>query len=203
MNCHAQIWTNADLLEPVRHSWATGQSIVWTKVHDLPDYVYFNHSIHVNKGIGCSSCHGRVDEMPLMYQASSLQMEWCLNCHRNPAKNLRPTGQIYQMAWRGPSSENPVWCEGNDTPGVPTAQTVNCTQQDPAASGAQVAALELPNLPGAHPAFAAGSNTGTAILPAALHYTKFTDQESLGKYLIMQYHIKPPNELTSCDTCHR
>ncbi len=85
MNCHAQIWTNAALLEPVRQSWATGQSIQWIKVHDLPDFVYFNHSIHVNKGIGCASCHGRVDEMPLMYMENSLQMEWCLNCHRNPA----------------------------------------------------------------------------------------------------------------------
>ena len=84
INCHAQIWTNAALLEPVRHSWATGQSINWIRVHDLPDYVYFNHEIHVNKGIGCASCHGRVDEMPLMYQENSLQMEWCLNCHRNP-----------------------------------------------------------------------------------------------------------------------
>jgi hypothetical protein len=73
MNCHSQIWTNAQLLEPVRHSWATGESIQWIKVHDLPDYVYFNHEIHVNKGIGCASCHGRVDEMPLMYAQNSLQ----------------------------------------------------------------------------------------------------------------------------------
>ena len=70
-------------------SWATGASIQWVRVHDLPDFVYFNHEIHVNKGIGCASCHGRVDEMPLMYQQNTLQMEWCLNCHRNPAANLR------------------------------------------------------------------------------------------------------------------
>ena len=86
INCHAQIWTNADLLAPVRNSWASGNSIVWIKVHDLPDYVYFDHSIHVNKGIGCSTCHGRIDQMPLTYQESSLQMEWCLNCHRNPSQ---------------------------------------------------------------------------------------------------------------------
>ena len=72
INCHSQIWTNAELLEPARQSWATGASIQWTRVHDLPDYVYFNHSIHVNKGIGCASCHGRVDEMPLMYQQNTL-----------------------------------------------------------------------------------------------------------------------------------
>ncbi len=104
INCHAQIWTNAELLEPVRQSWATGASIQWIRVHDLPDYVYFNHEIHVNKGIGCASCHGRVDEMPLMYQQNTLQMEWCLNCHRNPAVNLRPTSEIYNMAWAGPST---------------------------------------------------------------------------------------------------
>ena len=118
MNCHSQIWTNAQLLEPVRQSWATGASIQWIKVHDLPDYVYFNHEIHVNKGIGCASCHGRVDEMPLMYEQNSLQMEWCLNCHRNPAVNLRPTAEIYNMAWAGPSSDKPVWCAPTGTAGT-------------------------------------------------------------------------------------
>ena len=110
MNCHAQIWTNAQLLEPVRQSWYTGQSIPWIKVHDLPDFVYFSHEIHVNKGIGCESCHGRVDEMPLMYAQNTLQMEWCLDCHRNPAKNLRPTSEIYNMAWEAPAEDKPVWC---------------------------------------------------------------------------------------------
>ena len=122
MNCHSQIWTNAQLLEPVRQSWATGASIQWIRVHDLPDYVYFNHEIHVNKGIGCASCHGRVDEMPLMYEENTLQMEWCLNCHRNPAVNLRPTSEIYNMAWAGPSSDKPVWCTSTGKDG-PTAQT--------------------------------------------------------------------------------
>ena len=78
------------------NSWATGQSLVWTKVHDLPDFAYFSHEIHVNKGMGCSSCHGRVDQMPLMYAQNTLQMEWCLDCHRNPAKNLRPTSRDLQ-----------------------------------------------------------------------------------------------------------
>ena len=132
MNCHAQIWTNAQLLEPVRQSWATGQSIPWIKVHDLPDFVYFNHEIHVNKGIGCASCHGRVDEMPLMYAQNTLQMEWCLDCHRNPAKNLRPTSEIYNMAWEAPTEDHPVWCAAaDDKRGVPTAQSVNCTTDDP------------------------------------------------------------------------
>src|SRR6266700_19826 len=150
INCHAQIWTNADLLEPVRQSWATGASIQWIRVHDLPDYVYFNHEIHVNKGIGCASCHGRVDEMPLMYQQNTLQMEWCLNCHRNPAVNLRPTSEIYNMAWAGPSSDKPVWCAstvkggsgiGNTTP---TAQNVSCTTTNPTGKGGpELAMLQL------------------------------------------------------------
>ncbi len=139
MNCHAQIWTNAQLLEPVRQSWATGQSLAWTKVHDLPDFVYFNHEIHVNKGIGCASCHGRVDQMPLMYAQNTLQMEWCLDCHRNPAKNLRPTSEIYNMAWEKPAEDKPVWCavrQGDEKmSGVPTAQSVSCTTKDPSDAG--------------------------------------------------------------------
>jgi hypothetical protein len=100
MTCHSQIWTNAPMLEPVRESYRTGRAIRWTRVHDLPDFVYFNHSIHVAKGVGCQSCHGRVDRMPLMYQASTLQMEWCLECHRNPEKNLRPRDQVFNMSYR-------------------------------------------------------------------------------------------------------
>src|SRR5512146_394728 len=84
MNCHSQIWTQAPVLQPVRDSWSSGQPVIWTRVYNLPGFVYFNHSIHVQKGIGCETCHGRVDEMPLTYQAVSLHMEWCLDCHRDP-----------------------------------------------------------------------------------------------------------------------
>ncbi|HEX8708989.1 MAG TPA: cytochrome c3 family protein [Pyrinomonadaceae bacterium] len=105
MNCHSQIWADSPYLEPVRESWKTGKPIEWTRVHDLPDYVYFNHSIHVNKGVGCSSCHGDVANMPLMYQASSLQMEWCLSCHRNPEKFVRPADQIYNTAYQPPANQ--------------------------------------------------------------------------------------------------
>jgi len=201
MNCHAQIWTNADLLEPVRHSWATGESIAWTRVHDLLDYVYFNHEIHVNKGLGCSSCHGRVDQMPIMYQQNTLQMEWSLNCHRNPATNLRPTSEIYNMAWTGPSKSAPVWCGTSGMKdGVPTAQTVSCTTANPAEGGVSVAALQAPET-GARPA--AVGEAGAVPLPAALTYTKFTDQAKLGGFLAEQYHIRNPRELSSCETCHR
>jgi hypothetical protein len=103
MNCHKQIWTNADLLEPVRASYRENVPIQWDRVHDLPDFVYFNHSVHVAKGIGCVTCHGQVDRMPLMYQESSLQMEWCLECHRDPGKYVRPRDQVFNLNWQPPS----------------------------------------------------------------------------------------------------
>jgi hypothetical protein len=136
MNCHAQIWTNAPMLEPVRESFRTGRNLVWIRVHDLPDFVYFDHSIHVNKGIGCRSCHGEVDNMPLMWEANSLQMEWCLDCHRNPAKFIRPKtvmegreedangklinagvrndSNIFNMKYQQPSPSNPVYAVVNE-----------------------------------------------------------------------------------------
>ena len=99
MNCHAQIWTNADMLAPVRNSFTTGTPLVWSRVHRLPDFVHFNHSIHVAKGIGCATCHGRIDRMALTYQASPLTMQWCLDCHRAPEKYVRPRDQVFNMAW--------------------------------------------------------------------------------------------------------
>src|SRR5258705_3848339 len=112
MNCHSQIWTNAALLEPVRESYRSGHSLVWSKLNDLPDYVYFNHSIHINKGVGCNTCHGPVDRMPLMYNHASLQMEWCLDCHRAPEKNLRPRDQVFNMRYEEPSSAKPIMVDG-------------------------------------------------------------------------------------------
>jgi hypothetical protein len=99
MNCHSQIWINSSTLQPVRDSYYTNESIRWTKVNDLPDYVYFNHSIHIKKGVGCETCHGRVDTMPLMYQEASLQMRWCLDCHRNPEKYVRPRELVTKMGY--------------------------------------------------------------------------------------------------------
>jgi hypothetical protein len=112
MNCHAQIWTNAPLLEPVRASFRSGESLQWTRVNQLPDYVYFNHSIHISKGVGCNTCHGPVDRMPLMYQYASLQMEWCLNCHRAPEKYLRPRDQVFNMRYEQPSGDRSVTVDG-------------------------------------------------------------------------------------------
>jgi len=100
MNCHSQIWSTSPTLEPVRASFRTNESIRWTRVNDLPDFVYFNHSIHINKGVGCEICHGRVDRMPLTYQYNSGQMEWCLNCHRNPKKYVRPREFVTTMGYQ-------------------------------------------------------------------------------------------------------
>jgi hypothetical protein len=104
MNCHAYIWAESPYLEPVRRSYRTGTSIAWTRVHDLPDHVYFNHSIHVNKGVGCVTCHGRVDQMPLIWKAASLHMDWCLACHREPERFVRPREFVFSMDWE--SQEN-------------------------------------------------------------------------------------------------
>jgi hypothetical protein len=104
MTCHSQLWTNAALLSPVRESFANNTPITWRRVTDLPDYVYFNHSIHIAKGVGCESCHGAVETMPLTYKAKSLTMEFCLDCHRNPAPNLRPKSAIYDTAWQRTSA---------------------------------------------------------------------------------------------------
>jgi hypothetical protein len=100
MSCHSQVWTQAPMLQPVRASLAADQPLHWDRVHDLPDFVYFDHSIHVNKGVGCVSCHGRVDRMPLVRKAESMTMEWCLDCHRHPEKHLRPVSKIVDMEWQ-------------------------------------------------------------------------------------------------------
>ena len=108
MNCHSQIFSNSPFLEPVRESFRSGKSIQWTRVHDLPDFVYFNHSIHVNKGVGCESCHGRVDRMGLTSQEASLRMTWCLDCHRNPEKVLRPREFVTTMGYQPEGDQEEV-----------------------------------------------------------------------------------------------
>jgi hypothetical protein len=145
MNCHSQIWTNAAYLEPVRESFRSGKSLVWNRVNDLPDFVYFDHSIHVTKGVGCNTCHGPVDRMPLMYNYASLQMEWCINCHRAPEKNLRPREQVFNMRYQQPTTD----------------------------------------------------------LPVEVDDKTFTDQISLGTYLVHKYRVRSVMDITSCSTCHR
>jgi hypothetical protein len=128
MGCHSQIWRDSALLEPVRRSLREKESLRWTRVHDLPDFVYFNHQIHVAKGIGCESCHGRVDRMPLMRKAESLYMEWCLECHRHPESRTRNSADVFRFGidQRGdlrPTNEPPV--KAHDDPGATGAALVN------------------------------------------------------------------------------
>jgi hypothetical protein len=156
--------------------------------------VYFNHAIHVHKGVGCASCHGRVDQMPLLYAENSLQMEWCLDCHRNPVKYLRPVSEIYNMAWEKPSRDRPVECAvGEENKGLPTAQSVYCVSNEP--GRAERASLEIP---------ATGALSKAAqVTPAVSSEEKFTSQDALGAYLVKHYKIRTPKELTSCEVCHR
>src|SRR5256885_5548292 len=145
MNCHAQIWTGAPMLEPVRESFSSGKSLIWNRVNDLPDFVYFDHSIHINKGVGCNTCHGPVDKMPFMYNYASLHMEWCLDCHRAPEKNLRPREQVFNMRYQHPTPDSPVAMDGK----------------------------------------------------------VFSDQQSLGTYLVKRYKLRTVTHITNCNTCHR
>jgi len=105
MNCHSQIFANSPFLEPVRASFRSGASIQWTRVHDLPDFVYFDHGIHIHKGVGCTTCHGQVDRMPLMMQEKSLQMEWCIDCHRSPEQYVRKREDVFRVDYVPPANQ--------------------------------------------------------------------------------------------------
>ena len=105
MSCHSQVWTQAPVLEPVRQSFATGKPLEWNRVHDLGDFVYFNHSIHVKQGVGCVTCHGRVDRMERVYKAQPMTMEWCLGCHRAPEQYIRPREEVFNMEWTPPGGD--------------------------------------------------------------------------------------------------
>ncbi|MBZ5537906.1 MAG: cytochrome c family protein [Acidobacteriia bacterium] len=105
MTCHSQIWSDSPMLEPVRASYRNNTSLEWTRVYQLPGYAYFNHSIHLNKGIGCSTCHGRVDRMPLTYRENPMQMQWCLDCHRNVERYVRPREDVFKMDYVPPGDQ--------------------------------------------------------------------------------------------------
>ena len=105
MNCHSQVWSTSPYLEPVRASLRDNKPLEWTRVHDLPDFAYFNHGIHVSKGVGCSTCHGRVDRMPLVSAEQPLQMAWCLECHRNPERYVRPRADVFRMDYQVPANQ--------------------------------------------------------------------------------------------------
>jgi len=189
MNCHAQIWTNAPMLEPVRESFRSGKSLTWTRVHDLPDFVYFDHSIHVNKGIGCKSCHGEVDNMPLMREEHSLQMEWCLSCHREPAKNLRPRSvqHDFKLAMDKIPDEDEDAAASNAR--LDQMAVVDAGTED----HSNVFSMQYEPPSRSKPVLARLSDG----------YHIFTSQKQMGEVLLKEYHIRSVRELTSCSTCHR
>ncbi|TXN69256.1 cytochrome c3 family protein [Methylobacterium sp. WL6] len=105
MTCHSQIWTGSDMLKPVRDSFARDEPLQWVRLNKLPSYVYYNHSVHVTKGIGCSTCHGDVTSMQMTYRANAFEMQFCLDCHRDPAKYVRPQEQVWNMTWKPPDNQ--------------------------------------------------------------------------------------------------
>lgn len=127
MTCHSQIWTDAPVLQPIRDSYANNTPIAWTRIHDLPDFVFFNHSIHVQKGVGCETCHGRVDEMALTSRSETLHMEWCLNCHRAPENYLRPQDAIFEMGYQPPTGQLALGTELLKQYQIDKSQLTNCS----------------------------------------------------------------------------
>ncbi|HEY4184174.1 MAG TPA: cytochrome c3 family protein [Polyangia bacterium] len=125
MGCHAQIWERSSLLEPVRASYFTGQPVRWRRVHDLPDFVYFDHSVHVQGGVGCVTCHGRVDQMAMVYQTAPLTMGWCLDCHRDPQPHRRPLAEVTSMTWSGGGAPPPIIAHAR--PGRAVNSLTTCT----------------------------------------------------------------------------
>jgi hypothetical protein len=127
MTCHSQIWTNAPMLQPVRTSYQTGTSLEWVRVHDLPDFVYFSHKIHVAKGIACQVCHGDVNVMPLVRRTQSLQMRWCLECHRAPEKFIRPKSEVYNFDYKPTVDQETTGVKLVREYDVKTAQLTDCS----------------------------------------------------------------------------
>lgn len=127
MTCHSQLWTDADMLAPVRESLANDTPLRWTRLHDLPDHVYFDHSIHVQKGVGCESCHGRVDRMPLAYTEHALFMQFCLDCHREPERHLRPRQQVTTMGWQPTTDQHTLGRRLLDDYNIHKEQLTDCS----------------------------------------------------------------------------
>jgi hypothetical protein len=126
MSCHSQIWTGAPMLAPVRQSLAEDRALTWERVARLPEYVYFRHDVHIAKGVGCVSCHGRIDHMALTYQAKALTMEFCLDCHRDPAPHLRPLEHITDMEWKAPQDQRALGNQLVSKYGIRLGEITHC-----------------------------------------------------------------------------
>ena len=153
----------------------------------------------MNKGIGCESCHGRVDEMPLMYAQNTLQMEWCLDCHRNPAKNLRPTSEIYNMAWEAPAEDRPVWCAAGDEK---SRRADGAKRELHDQRSERIRASKWLRCSCPRQALTALADVLRQCV-SRRSYQKFTSQDELGHFLVDHYKIRTPKDLTSCEVCHR
>ena len=127
MGCHAQVATDSPNLTLVRASAETGKPLEWIRVHDLADFVYFNHAIHVKQGVGCETCHGRVDQMPVVAKVENLQMDWCLECHRNPAQYLRPRDAVFTMGYTPPADQATVGAQLVADYGIHVNQLTDCS----------------------------------------------------------------------------
>jgi hypothetical protein len=127
MGCHAHVATDSEALQLVRQSFADNTPIEWNRVNNLPDYVYFNHSIHIKQGVGCETCHGRIDQMPVVAKAQSFQMSWCLDCHRDPAKYIRPRSAVFTMGWAPPADQHAAGEKLVAEYGIQVAQLSDCS----------------------------------------------------------------------------
>jgi hypothetical protein len=127
MTCHSQIFTTSPLLKPVRESLRSNEPLRWIRVNDLPDFVYFNHSIHISRGVGCVTCHGRVDQMPLTWRENTLFMSWCLDCHRAPEKYIRPREEVLNMDWKPPEDQEILGRRLVKEYGIMTARITDCS----------------------------------------------------------------------------
>jgi hypothetical protein len=127
MTCHVEIWVESPMLALVVESFETGQPLVWNRVYQLPDFARFDHSLHINRGIACESCHGRVDQMPLVWRTETLHMEWCLACHRDPERHIRPVEHVFEMGWQPPEPQRVIGSRLVEELGIDIRQITNCS----------------------------------------------------------------------------
>jgi hypothetical protein len=202
MSCHSQIWSDSPELQAVRASYTSGQPIRWNRVHDMPDFVYFNHAIHVKKGVACETCHGRMDEKQLVWKSHTMTMSWCLDCHRNPEKFIRPRDAVFAMGWK-PTGELEAAANMATAPGdlsqTRTGQARAIAGKNPVMSKEELAAGHE----GHDEAHAEVSPENAAKLAATGDYSGFKTQVELGTFLKKEYKIRSERELTDCYACHR
>jgi hypothetical protein len=204
MNCHSQIWTNAPMLEPVRESFRTGNSLKWKRIHDLPEFVYFDHGIHVNKGVGCNTCHGDVDNMPLMSQANTLLMEWCLDCHRAPEKYIRPHQIVAERSGTLEAYRQRVEEDRRQGKQITEERDEGAIEREQSEYALFNARDQVFNVRYEPPSTA--KPITVRFMRRSGHEGKeetFTSQIALGQALIKEYNIRSPQDITSCSTCHR